>query len=75
MKSGAEVNKNLGSEIDIVYSRKLHKAVSVKLGYSFMFASETMEKLKGVEAGKSNFPHFGYISINFPPTLFKQKPE
>jgi len=45
LDSGA---KNLGTELDLVYSYKLKPAVLLQVGYSQMFAEDGMEELKGV---------------------------
>lgn len=39
-------DKQLGNELDLVYSNKIQKYVTLKAGYSHMFASDGMEILK-----------------------------
>jgi hypothetical protein len=60
--------KQLGSELDIVYSYKLQKGVALKIGYSQLFSSEGMEILKGNSDGNTN--NWGWAMIIIKPTLF-----
>ncbi len=73
LKSGDRVDKALGSEVDLVFSHKLIQQVNLKIGYSFMLQTESMEKLKNVTPGTSEFPHFGWIQLEFNPTFFTTK--
>lgn len=62
-------DKQLGNELDIVYAYKLQKYVSLKAGYSHMFASDGMEILKGNTDGNTN--NWGWVMIVIKPTLFQ----
>ncbi|MBN1252901.1 MAG: alginate export family protein [Bacteroidales bacterium] len=66
-------DKNLGSEIDIMYKYKLNKEIQIEAGYHTAFVSETLEAFKGVAAGESETPQWFWLSITFKPTLFKSK--
>jgi hypothetical protein len=60
--------KQLGSEIDIVYTYSIQKNVSIKLGYSQLLANEGMEILKNNTDGNTN--NWGWIMLVVKPTLF-----
>lgn len=62
-------DKQLGNELDIVYAYKLQKYVSLKAGYSHLFASDGMEILKGNMDGNTN--NWGWVMIVIKPTLFQ----
>ncbi len=64
-----EYAKGLGTEIDIMAGYTISKAVAVKAGYSMMFASETMEVLKGTQAKVGNT--WGWVMFVFKPTFYK----
>ncbi len=66
---GAAMTSSLGTEIDLVYNRRLHEFVTLKIGYSQMFASESMIEVKGVgDAGAFN--NWAWLMVTFKPTLF-----
>ena len=67
--AAAEFNeKQLGSELDFVYSYKIQKYVSLKAGYSHLFPSSGMEILKGNSDGNTN--NWGWVMVTIKPTLF-----
>lgn len=61
------MNKYLGTEIDFTGSYQLHKDVTLGFGYSQMFASTTLETLKGGNADTNNW---AWISLNINPRIF-----
>jgi hypothetical protein len=63
------VEKNLGTEIDLTFSYKIHEMASFSLGWSTMFASKNMSALKGGENTNGN--HWAYIMLSVTPTLIK----
>lgn len=65
------MSKNLGTEIDFFFTFKITKGVKFKGGYSQMFATETMEAVKG--GSKSETNNWAYAMILFKPTLFEHK--
>ncbi len=67
----ANVNKALGTEIDLVYKYKVNKDVSISAGYSQMFASEGLEVLKGNADGNTN--DWGWLMLTIKPSLFISK--
>ncbi|MET7030530.1 alginate export family protein [Sediminicola luteus] len=60
----------LGTEIDLVYSQKLIKDVSLNVGYSHMFASESMSLIKGGRPN-DNTNNWGWVQLIINPNLFK----
>ena len=64
-----EYSKGLGTEIDLAFGYAVSKAAVVKAGYSMMFASETMEVLKGTQANTGNT--WGWVMLVFKPTFFQ----
>lgn len=58
----------LGTELDLVFTQKLQKSVTLKAGYSQLFASDGMEYLKNNFDGNSN--NWGWVMIVVNPTLF-----
>ncbi|WP_452601331.1 alginate export family protein [Pontimicrobium sp. MEBiC06410] len=70
--AAAEFNdKQLGNELDLVYSKKLQQYVILKAGYSHLFASDGMEALKGNIDGNTN--NWGWVMLVIKPTLFKNE--
>ncbi len=65
------VDKQLGTEIDLVYSHKLSKDVSIGAGYSQMIASEGLEAVKGNYDGNGN--NWAWLMLTIKPTLFSSK--
>ena len=64
-------DKQLGNELDLVYSYKIQKYVSLKAGYSHLFPSDGMEVLKGNTDGNTN--NWGWVMVTIKPTLFTSK--
>ncbi len=67
-------SKGLGTEIDLVYVKKLDDAITWKLGYSQMFATETMDIIKGTP-NSNDFQCWAWTQLIFKPQLFKSKSE
>lgn len=67
-----DVEKQLGTEIDIVYNYKYTKDVTIGIGYSQMFATEGMEVLKNV-SNSSNVNNWAWVMLTINPTLFTSK--
>ncbi|MBI9033630.1 MAG: alginate export family protein [Bacteroidales bacterium] len=66
-----QVDKKLGSEIDLVYTYKATKDVNFKVGVSTLLYTESMELLKGVEAGKGMPAQFAWVQMLIKPNFFK----
>ncbi|WKK64623.1 alginate export family protein [Lutimonas zeaxanthinifaciens] len=72
LKPGFEkADSYLGTEIDFQFSYKLVKDVMIIAGYSQMFATESMEIIKG--GSKDEVNNWGWIMVTFKPTFFKKK--
>ncbi len=67
----SKVNKNLGTELDLIYICKLSSEVEVNTGYCVMLPSETLEKVYGLNKGDSKFSHYLYFMVTFKPQFFK----
>ena len=67
--SGAtKMDANLGTEIDLTLGYKLAKDITLSAGYSTMFATNTLEALKGGDKDENN--SWGWIMFTFKPKLF-----
>ncbi len=66
-----EFSKSLGTEIDIALGYAVTKGMTVKAGYSMMFASETMEYLKNTQVDKGNT--WAWVMLVFKPTFYSSK--
>ena len=74
MKPGFEnADSYLGTEIDFEFRYELVKNVMLFAGYSQMFASESMELIKG--GSKDEINNWGWVMITFKPTFFEKKIE
>lgn len=67
----ANVSKQLGTEIDLVYGYNFTKQIGFKAGYSQMFASQGMEVLKGTSDNNTN--NWAWLMVTIKPTLFTSK--
>ncbi|MFY0605891.1 MAG: alginate export family protein [Cyclobacteriaceae bacterium] len=65
---GSSADKYLGSELDLIWNINLQKDVNLKIGYSHMLASESMEILKGGDNNELN--NWAWVMISFKPELF-----
>ncbi len=64
-------NDYLGTELDFMASYKLHPNITIIGGYSQMFASTTLETLKG--GNKSYDNNWAWLMISINPELFSTK--
>lgn len=71
--TGDKMDANLGTEVDFTVGYKLSKAVSINAGFSKMFATDTMEVLKGGDKDVNN--SWGWFMITIKPKLFSYKPK
>ncbi|MEM6629636.1 MAG: hypothetical protein AAF694_08180 [Bacteroidota bacterium] len=68
--SGNELSKAMGFETDLVYAVSLGKGIGFNLGYSHMFATDTMLALRPGDEKSNNW---AWMMITFKPTLFTTK--
>jgi hypothetical protein len=66
---GTKLDRAMGTEVDLVYGKKLREGVTWNIGYSQMFATDTMEALRGGDKGA--IQNWAWTMITFRPTLFK----
>lgn len=63
-----DMDSYLGTEIDLILSYKWTKDVAFQVGYSQMFATETMEILKNGNANATN--NWAWAMVTIKPSLF-----
>ena len=66
---GNTLDKNLGTEIDLAFGFKMAESVTLKAGYSQIFATTTMEALKGGSKDEPN--NWAWAMLVFKPKLIK----
>jgi len=71
--AGVEMSDGLGTEIDLSFGYKVASNITFQVGYSQMFATETMEVLKGGDHNATN--NWGWAMFVFKPKLFSYKKE
>ncbi len=67
------ISNSLGTEIDLIYVAQLHKSVNLKIGYSQMFATESMVAIKGT-GDNTVTNNWAWLMLTFKPTLFESQP-
>jgi len=66
-----DFDKNLGTEIDFTVGYAISPAATFKAGYSQMFATKSMEILKG--GNRKNTNNWAWVMIDLKPTFFKSE--
>lgn len=61
----------LGTEIDLVYVLKPAKNVSLFLGYSHMFQTKTMDRIKGA-TNIASIQNWAWVMLQIKPTIFQK---
>lgn len=64
-----DYSNGLGTEVDLVAIYAMSPAVNLQAGYSQLFATETMQILKGGNYQSTN--HWAWVMITFKPAFFK----
>lgn len=64
-----DADKYLGTELDLIFSKTLVKDVVLKVGYSHMFAGDSMSLIKG-GVTNDNTNNWGWAQILVSPTIF-----
>lgn len=64
-----DADQYLGTELDLVFTQKLLKNVKLNMGYSHMFASESMSLVKGGRP-HDNTNNWGWVQLIVNPNLF-----
>ena len=70
-KYNGEYYRELGTEIDILFSHTISNEISFSVGYSQFFQQSALEQLQNTRNTKNN--NFAYVSILVKPTLFTNK--
>jgi len=65
------VNRFLGHEVDLTFSKKIYDFMSLSAGYSVFFGTNSMELLKG--GNKDGFNNWAFVMITVNPTLYVSK--
>lgn len=66
--ASGSADKYLGTEVDLAAGYKFNKAVSMNIGYSQMFGTDSLEILKGGDS--SRVQNWAWVMVNFNPTIF-----
>jgi len=69
--NGKEMDDYLGTEVDFTFGYAVHKFVNISGGYSQMFATDTMQRLKGGDVDHTN--NWAWVMINVNPQIFSFK--
>lgn len=67
-EKGDQLNSMMGTEVDLVYALSLGKGTSFNLGFSQLFATDTLLELRGGDIKSNNW---AWMMITFKPTLLK----
>jgi len=65
-----DADKYLGTELDVVYTNKINKYITLNIGYSQLFAAESMSLVKGGRP-TDNTNNWAWMQLTVKPTLFK----
>jgi hypothetical protein len=68
-----EVDKSLGSEIDLMYIYKPIPNLELNAAYCFFLPTTTMELSSNLKAGTSKWAQFAYIMITYKPNFFSSE--
>ena len=66
--SGDNVDKYLGTEVDIVFTQTINSFIKLNVGYSQMFAGESMSLIKG-GLPSDNTNNWGWVQLTVKPSL------
>ncbi|MEI7895434.1 MAG: hypothetical protein WCJ26_00255 [bacterium] len=65
-----EVNRNLGSEVDLMVLYKPFNNFEVNAAYCFFLPTTTMERLNGLNPGTGKWAQYAYVMLTYKPTFF-----
>lgn len=71
-KIANDLGQNLGTELDLVYGKVLGKNVKLAVGYSHMFATESMSAVKGGTTS-DNTNNWGWVQLTVNPRLLSYR--
>jgi Alginate export len=69
--SSIAITRGLGTEIDFVFNYNIDTWVNLKVGYSTMFASSSMEVLTG--GNRNNYQQWGWVMLTIKPEFFNSE--
>jgi len=64
---------SLGGELDVIYTQRFSKEISLSAGVSVYNTNDTFAKIKGVLPADIKTPVWGWVMLTFKPTLFSSK--
>jgi len=64
------VDKNLGSEIDLMFVYKPVANFEINTAYCFFLPTESMERFDGLKPGTSKWAQYAYVMLTWKPTFF-----
>lgn len=64
-------DQQLGQELDLMYIYKYSKELTLQAGFSYFFATDTLEQIKGFAPGTTATPYWTWVMLTYTPTLFK----
>jgi hypothetical protein len=67
----SKLNSYLGTEIDFIFAYKIQKNIHFEGGFSKMFATKSLEFLKGGDRSENNY--WTWLMISFKPKLYASK--
>lgn len=65
-----QVQKSLGSEIDLMYIYKPIPNLEINAAYCFFLPTSAMETFNRVAVGKSEFAQYAYLMVTYKPNFF-----
>ncbi|MDP4281226.1 MAG: alginate export family protein [Bacteroidota bacterium] len=67
------VDKNLGHEIDIMYTYKPYANLEFSAAYCFFLQTNTMDLMSNLKAGSSEFANYAYVMLVYKPNFFNSE--
>ena len=69
--TGDVMENNLGYELDLLYTHKVSSDLQIKVGYSQLFGTATMERIKSASTGsKDELNTWAWVMMTVKPTFF-----
>lgn len=62
--------RSLGGELDLHYRYDVRPDFWIRVGYSLMLPTATMERLTGITPGQSRYSHFAYTILTYRPVFY-----
>ena len=68
----SEIDRYLGTELDLVFTWVPVKSVVLNLGYSQMWAGSSMEAIKSTPGDHTALNNWAWLMVDFAPVIFKK---